>query len=740
MEIDSMRRTSAFLAGCGLALTLSLAFAQPTMAVEGRLLLPDGAPAPAVQISVVGRSGSVLTAEDGTFSLLPTPTPPFVLIATSARGDVFAPIEVNELPAASGQLEVQLIEMFQDALTVVSGVAASVETLPASAATTLTREDLEQRRPQRIVDALAGLPGMSQTGKSADSVPVIRGLGSGRTLILLDGARVTSERRAGASATFVDAAALGSLEVTRGPGAVAYGSDAFGGVIDARPRDAEKGPWQVRFDLGGGFEGVDESHGYVEATGKVGPGALLFSARGREAEDSEAGDGERVLNSSFEDRGASLRYLQEVGAGTLRLGVQWDEATDLGKPASDSALIRAFYPEEESRRLTASYRVGSIGGWEGLSASLFYGTYHLITDRDRAPTSTSNRRIDRSDIDSDDASLRFEANRNLGGGRLKLGLDANSRFNLRALTGRVDFNAAGVETRRTEVVSIDEANRLATGLFAIYDRALGDRLSLSVGVRGDRIESENQGGFFGDRSTTDSNVAGHLALTADLGQGFSATLQAARGFRSPLLSDRYFRGPSGRGFITGNPELEPETSLQYDGALRWARGRSAVGFYAYLYRIDDLIERFRQGDDFFFRNRGEAEIKGLELEGQIGLAGGFELQAGATWAEGEDRASGDFIDSIPTLSGFAALRFSRERYYAFTRVNGVGEDDRPGPTEDARPGYATFDLGGGWHVNRILELRVALDNVTDKRYRESADDVSPLAPGRTVRVAITGRL
>ena len=42
------------------------------------------------------------------------------------------------------------------------------------------------------------------------------------------------------------------------------------------------------------------------------------------------------------------------------------------------------------------------------------------------------------------------------------------------------------------------------------------------------------------------------------------TAQVARGFRDPILSDRFYRGPVGRGFIEGNPDLKPETSLQFD--------------------------------------------------------------------------------------------------------------------------------------------------------------------------------
>ncbi|HUE89846.1 MAG TPA: TonB-dependent receptor [Vicinamibacterales bacterium] len=47
------------------------------------------------------------------------------------------------------------------------------------------------------------------------------------------------------------------------------------------------------------------------------------------------------------------------------------------------------------------------------------------------------------------------------------------------------------------------------------------------------------------------------------------TGQVSRGFREPTLSDRFYRGPVGRGFVEGNPELAPETSLQLDVVGRY---------------------------------------------------------------------------------------------------------------------------------------------------------------------------
>ena len=102
--------------------------------------------------------------------------------------------------------EIVLPEVLRESVTVVSGVAPGIDLLLAAAATVVTREELEQRAPQRLYQALESVVGTSKLGDGADSVLAVRNLGRGRTLIQVDGARVTAERRAGPSATFVDPA------------------------------------------------------------------------------------------------------------------------------------------------------------------------------------------------------------------------------------------------------------------------------------------------------------------------------------------------------------------------------------------------------------------------------------------------------------------------------------------------------------------------------------------------------
>lgn len=708
------------------------------LALEARLLLPDGRPAGGYVVSVVGRPLSVPTAADGSFQLDPAPPLPFQIVARAPDGWLAPAVVVDALPA-SGPIEIRLVEAVRDSVTVVSGVAPGLDLLPAGAATVVSIEALEQRPPQRLFQALEAVAGASKLGEGADSVPALRGLGRGRTLILVDGARVTAERRAGPSATFVDPGSLAAVEVVRGPGSVAYGSDAFGGVLNAVTRDPEIGAPTLRWALDGATGGQPLVAGSLAASFGLGSGAWLVDLHGVDADDGEAGGGETIYNSGFASIGGALRYMAPVGPGRLRASYMVERVDDLGKAAIDSRQIRSYYPREDSDRFQVSWLGTPGAGWDDLEGSLFYGRYRVVLDRDRAATASSNRRIDRSDTEAADASLRWVGGRRFAGGRLQVGLDAYGRFDLSSITGRVNYAADGeTVTGTTEQVSIEEASQWTGGLFAVWTRPLGERLSLGLGVRGDRIETENRGGYFGDRSERASPLSGNLALTVTPAAGWSVTAQVARGFRSPTLSDRYFRGPSGRGFVTGNPDLDPESSVQWDLAVRRAAAGRAFAFYAYRYAIEDLIERYREGDDFFFRNRGEARIEGLEAEAQLALAEGWDFEAGAAWTRSR-AGGGSTLDDAPAPNGFLGVRWSGERLYGWVRGAIFLDKDDPGPTEVERPGYELLDLGGGYRLSGALEIRLAVRNVADVRYFGSPDEAADRSPGRTVGLGLSGR-
>ncbi|MCM2254657.1 MAG: TonB-dependent receptor [Vicinamibacteria bacterium] len=718
-----------------IALVLGL-LAPSALALDGVVLLPEGSPAADATISVLGRAGSTRSGAAGEFRLVPDPVPPFEVLVVLQGGLVAAPVLVEVLPT-SGPLTIKLRSLVSESVTVDSGSTPFTEAPPANAGTMVGRQDLEQRRPETLAEAVEALPGVSRIDEGHTSVPAIRGLARGRTLILIDGQRVTAERRAGPSATFLDPFFLEGIEVSRGPGAVAYGSDAFGGVIHARTRQAAPGtPLEGRLEAAAGA-GVPERGLAGQLSRGFEQGGAILQARWRQSGDYRTPEGDAV-NSSFEDYGARLRLDHEVGPGRLGVALQFDRGRDTGKPGLDALTQPTSYPVEDSDRFTLVYEGDPRGVFSRWGASAFFGRYRLLTERERLPTATAAREVAASDVDARDWGLRASGSSAIGGFRVEGGLDFSGRFDLQATGSVQHYSLADEPTTVTEEQAIEEAGRRDLGAFVAIDGRLARFAGVTAGGRLDFVDAHNSGGFYGDDQQSHEAASGFASLLLGPWFGTTATVQAATGFRDPTLSDRYFRGIGGRGFVIGNPALEPERARQFDLALRHT-GRVRASLYLYHYTIEDLVERYRVGSDFRFRNRGEAILRGAELELQADLGETTTLELAAQAARGETEDGAPVADT-PAESLSATLRQRLgERGDVYARATWRADDPDFGPTEISLDGAFTLEAGGSWRFAEQLQARLTLKNLLDQAYRQTADENAALAPGFTALLSLSAR-
>ena len=707
-------------------------------AFDARVVRPDGSPVAGAEISVLGRTGLARTDAEGRFSWTPDPAPPFEVLILLRGGRLLKPVLVERLPVGE-PLRIEAPAGFEESLTVTSGAAPSIEGTPASAASLLSSRDLEVRQPANLSQLLENVAGVSPVSEGQAAVPAIRGLARGRTLILIDGARVSAERRVGPSATFLDPAALDSVEISRGPATVAYGSDAFGGVINARTRGAEPGSGFGGRFVGSLGQGVPERRASLELRQGFASGGLLAQGHWRQADDYVSPGGE-VFNSGYRDFGVRARADKLLRNGTLSLAWQSDLGRDIERPRDNSRAVRFFYPTEDSHRLTASYEALRVAGWNRVGANGFLGSYAIVTDQDRSATASAVRSVERADVSARDFHVRGFAERLLGKARVELGLDVNGRFGLEALDIGLRYSPDGTLARTDTNVSVAGARRLDAGLYASLEASVARALTLAGGLRVDRVTTRNVAGFFGTRSTQNAAASGFVALSAGPLSGLTATLQLARGFRDPVLSDRYFRGPSGRGFSTGNPELDPETSLQADAGLRYSAGPLRASLYGYHYRFAHLIERYQaQADSFLFRNRGRARNRGVELELQSALGAGFSLSLAGHVVRGRALGAGASagLDDSPPDTLILELSKAFGRGFVQARGGLYARHDRPGPSEQARDGYSRVDVSGGFRVAAGFELRALVRNLFDEEHLASPDPRATLAPGRSALISAT---
>jgi outer membrane receptor protein involved in Fe transport len=710
-------------------------------ALEGRIVLAaTDEPVANAEVTILGRTGKALTDAEGRFTLQPDPTVPFEILVILPGERYMKPYLVESIPE-DGPLLVRVSPLVEESVTVTAGAAPDIDSAPASATTLLSHTDIEVRQPVNLIQALENVPGVNKVSEGQAAVPAIRGLARGRTLLLIDGARVTTERRAGPSASYLDPFLLEGIQVSRGPGSVAYGSDAFGGVIHARTRRPVPGsPWRLRF-LGALGAGEPQQRVGAEVSKGFSQGGVLFQGHYRDFDDYRSPEGD-VFNSGATDQGFLARAEQVVGGGLLSFGWQSDFGRDIDRPRTNSRSTRFYYPIEDSHRFNASYDLGPSFGMNRMSFSTFLGSYRQRTDQDRFADDADPRHIERAEVDANDFHVRALAEKLLGGTRLDFGLDVNGRYGLESEDVVIDFDLAGNEISRGVSPTIESASRTDTGIFLSAEGSVLPRLDLAGGARVDRVETSTTGSYFGDRSTSNSAFSGYGSATVGSFGGFSFTAQLARGFRDPVISDRYFRGVTGRGFITGNPDLAPESSTQLDSAVRYT-GRDFRGaVYFYEYRFHDLIERYEDGEDhFFFRNRGRARIRGVELEVQTELPREFNVELGFQWQSGVALDEDVPLDDISPVTLFVQVRKDLGvRAFVQARAAFYAEDDEPGPTEIETPGYGLLDVSAGYELDERLELRFLGRNLFDVSYPVSPDARAVLAPGISGLISILVRL
>ena len=165
----------------------------------------SGKPVADAVITIPGAAGTSKTDREGRFVWNSPPSAPFQVIVILPGGQVARPVDVTAIDPAG--LTITVSSLADEAVTVV-GAAPSIVTAPAAGKTMLSPEQISSRSPENLTQALETVPGVNVVSEGHASVPAIRGLARGRTLVLIDGARVSSERRVGPSATFADPAAF----------------------------------------------------------------------------------------------------------------------------------------------------------------------------------------------------------------------------------------------------------------------------------------------------------------------------------------------------------------------------------------------------------------------------------------------------------------------------------------------------------------------------------------------------
>ena len=291
-----------------LALTTSAyaAFAGP---VTGRVVDPDGRPAPGATVLLVQGSSIVASAvSDGSGQFaLAAPAEGRFELRVALEGFRAEPVTIN---GDKETHEVGTITLAVSAISESMLVSASQTDIPltttSSSVTVITGEQLEAHQVESLGDALRIVPGLwvaASGGRGAITSVFPRGGESDYSLVLIDGVQANAFG-GGYDFAHEPIANIDRIEIVRGPQSALYGSNAIGSVI--RVVTKRGGPPSV----GGSVEGGSFGTSRLTASTAGGLDAWQWGlAAERLATDGMNGEvapvGETVENDDYERHGVA---------------------------------------------------------------------------------------------------------------------------------------------------------------------------------------------------------------------------------------------------------------------------------------------------------------------------------------------------------------------------------------------------------------------------------------------------
>ncbi|MDA8017140.1 MAG: TonB-dependent receptor [Thermoanaerobaculia bacterium] len=694
--------------------------------IAGQVVSGQGTPIEHAEVQVAASAGAsghlVFTGSSGEFSLQ-CQLPCTLLVSHPRFLETAFDVTSASLEAGETQITLMAKQAVFERIDVTAERSRSGVLRAPSVASTEVRPEDKAASPTTLVELVEGVAGVAENGQPGlFQVYSIRGVSRHRVLTFVDGIQVMGERRAGVATSFMDPLLMGEVDVLRGPSSTYYGSGALGGVVQIFPRFFEGLTLETGWEEFG--DETWQMIGWGSAASGESPPADGWSVGivRREADDDRVSDG-TIQNTHFTQTSASLLKTWRENGREWEILLLPSVGDDLGKPNLDFPNDRVTnYPREE--HLLGKIAVASDAGW---SADLWIHPNSLETEVFRPGRSLALVENESLDLGGD-VQWNWTGRGAASGLAGTIGVDWFGRRGVRADEREDDLRTG----ERTTVRTLDgDEDQVAT--FGSVRWSWG-RTEFQAGSRLTWLRQSNAAADTLD----DTAWTGFLGMVRPLGRGFEWAANVGTGLRFANLSERFFVGSTGRGQVIGNPDLEPEESLNIDVSLRFYGRTTFVSAQAFQLEIDDYIERISLdgGDTRTFVNVTSGTLEGFEIEGFTQLGKEWRIDWAGAIIDGE-------ADDNTPLSDIAADRISfgfsyeSERWRARLRYQLRADKNDPGPGEVAISGADLVSAAVSYDVTPKLRVTVRGENLLDEEYAASADDLSSPAPGRSVGLGLT---
>ena len=531
---------------------------------------------------------------------------------------------------------------------------------------------------RNLAQVLQQAAGVYVKNSGSSSSVIMRGFSDDHVLLLVDGMRRTG-KYGSSELNGIQLEDIERIEIVRGPMSALYGSESMAGVINIVTKKPTKESSFNTTLIGGAVDGGGRETAILK-------GSVNFAAQGGlsnriayEIKDRNAYEKETDAitdNLREEDRVfLSYRGSYEISDNSkFNFGAEYAKQDDSGVDDTD----REIFEQEKRQNFFADYRREMTNS--SLSINLSYGHSDADVDRGTGTTETT----DYSQTELNGYLTLFPNDSHI----TTIGLGGNHQsIELTALTTNPDRDAY---------------------YLLLQDQwELSPQLSLALGIRHDDYSD------FGDTTNPRATLSWKQG-------GWSARLGYGTAFKAPNFTHLYghfFRGPYE---ISGNPDLQPETSRSLELAVGYSTTTLDMELVLHKSRLEDMITSVTVGSfpppvEIEYDNVNKATIEGAEFTLAAQVSERISLNGSLEYLDKTDTETNERLTDYARLSAKIGLsaRFGDTTGY----LNYRAFDDYFANDESRQPvfsDYSVVDVKLSHSLNPQHEIFFGIDNLADK--------------------------
>ena len=535
----------------------------------------------------------------------------------------------------------------------------------------ITREQIEKSPARTVGELLQDVPGvqLSKSGGQGMNRISIRGEGTTRTLILIDGQKVSEQKAMEGTPLLIDPSVIERIEVIKGPASVLYGSEAMGGVVNIITKKGGQKP--IQGQVGIGFNGA--TGGFSENISLYGAlNGWKYRVSGSNTYQHAVRTPDGIADhSKFAQRSGSA-FLSYDFSDDFTVGASYEHFwSEIMAGSVDTPGFYVDIKDWERQKAAVFAEARNISDWlPRLRFDAFWQQTHkdMHNHVEQIISGMGNVVVDPyADNWGRQLGLSLQADWQLGENNyLITGYEFLS--DLLDATGRTESYSDLVIPHgpRPHVIKYTQSTNKYKGLmtthalFAQMETILPWDFTLTYGVRQTWVNSSMSRASGWETSQSITTVMGNStpsssSTPSDVGsvgskwesrpvfnvslmwQGIDdLTLRAgwSQGFRVASLADRYVTSSMGGGTIEPNPSLKPEHSNNWEVGARYsADGLNLDATFFYSLADNYIASEYTDASKTTTRytNVGKAHTHGAELTASYDLPYGLTPYVSAAY-------------------------------------------------------------------------------------------------------------